>query len=174
MTCRVFLDGEDVQFDGEMPQQVQNVLFFLEDFLRQQGKQLADVSLDKKPLSFSDFETPIGSFKTITCKSQNVDSEKFSKSLENFKQKIIDASKILTGDTEQILQFAQNFIQELLNILNILKTKCYLLSIIHEPLYLQWIQAFTQSLEDKDFGLTYDAITASLIPLLEETQKQCL
>ena len=174
MACRVFLDGEDVKFDGEIPQQVQNVVFFLEDFLKQQGKQLVDVSLDKNPLSFYDFETPIDTFKTIKCKSQNIDSEKISKTLEKFKQNITHASQILTDDTEQILQFAQNFIQELLNTLSILKKKCYLLAIIHEPLYLQWIQVFTQSLENKDFGLTYDAITASLIPLLEETQKQCL
>ena len=174
MACRIFLDGEDVQFDGEIPQQVQQVLFFLEDFLRQQGKQLADVSLDKKPLSFSDFETPIDSFQTIACESQSIDSEKISKTLKNFRKNIAKAPQILTCDTEQILQFAQNFIQELLNTLNILKQKCYLLSIIHEPLYLQWIQAFTQSLEDKDFGLTYDAITASLVPLLDKTQKQGL
>ncbi len=174
MACRICLDGEDVQFSGETPQQVQNVVFFLEDFLRQQGKQLADVSLDKKPLSFSDFATPTEAFKAITCKSQNSDSAKISKALKNFKQKITDASQILNSDTEQILQFAQNFIQELFATLNILKDVCYLLSIIHEPLYLQWIQVFTQSLEDKDFGLTYDTITASLIPLLEETQKQCL
>ena len=174
MTCRIFLDGEDVQFDGEMPQQVQHVLFFLEDFLQQQKKQLANVSLDEKTLSYADFETPTDTFKVIKCKSQNIHSEKISKALENFKQNIAQASQILTGDTEQILQFAQNFIQELLNTLNLLRNECYLLAIIHEPLYLQWIQVFTQSLENKDFGLTYDAITASLIPLLEETQKQCL
>ena len=87
---------------------------------------------------------------------------------------IANANKILTSDTEQILQFAQNFIQRLLNTLNELKNEQYLLAIIHEPLYLQWIQVFTQTLEDKDFGLTYEAITTSLVPLLEETQKQCL
>ena len=93
--------------------------------------------------------------------------------MEKFKQNITHAPQILTSDTEQILQFAQNFVQELLNVLSVLKKEHYLLSVIHEPLYLQWIQAFTQSLEDRDFGLTYDAIT-TLIPIVEETQKQCL
>lgn len=174
MACRVCLDGEDVQFDGETPQQVQNVLFFLEDFLKQQHKQISKVFLEDKPLSFSDFETPIDSFKTITCESQDTNSTKISEALVNFRQNTDSAPEILTRDTEQIFQFAQNFVQELLTILNILENECYLLSIIHEPLYLQWIQAFTQTLEDKDFGLTYDVIANSLVPLLEETQKQCL
>lgn len=174
MTCRVCLDGENVQFDGETPQQVQNVLFFLEDFLKQQRKQISKVFLEDRPLSFSDFETPIDTFKSITCESQDADSTKISEALANFKQNIDHAPEILIRDTEQIFQFAQNFVQELLAALNILKNECYLLSIIHEPLYLQWIQAFTQTLEDKDFGLTYDVIANSLVPLLEETQKQCL
>lgn len=174
MLCRVYLDGEDVQFDGEAPKQVQDILFFLEDFLKQQQKQLASVSLDGKDLSFSDFETPTDSLKTITCKSKKIQHKKISESLQNFRQDIANANKILTSDTEQILQFAQNFIQRLLTTLNELKNEQYLLAIIHEPLYLQWIQVFTQTLEDKDFGLTYEAITTSLVPLLEETQKQCL
>ena len=174
MACRVCLDGEEVQFAGKIPQQVQDVLFFLEDFLKQQHKQLAKVFLDKKPLLFSDFETSLDSFNEITCETQEVNSEKISEILENFKQNIDNAPQILTSDTEQILQFAQNFIRELLATLNVLKNECYLLSLIHEPLYLQWIQVFTQTLEDKDFGLTYDVIANSLVPLFEETQKQCL
>ena len=173
MSCRVYLDGEDVCFEGEAPKQVQDILFFLEDFLEQQQKQLANVVLDDKPLLFSDFETSCDVFKIIKCESRNIDPEKISAALENFKQNIADTSQILTCDTEQILQFAQNFIQKLLDTLNTLKQERYLLAIVHEPLYLQWIQAFTQSLEDRDFGLTYDAIT-TLVPLLEETQKQCL
>ena len=174
MSCHVYLDNEEVNFEGEPPQQVQDVLFFLEDFLGQQQKQLANVALDEQPLSFSNFETPCDAFETIKCESCIKEGAKISELLKNFKQNITNAPQILTGDTEQILQFAQNFIQELLKILSILKKERYLLCIIHEPLYLQWLQAFTQSLEDRDFGLTYDAITTSFVPLWEETQKQCL
>lgn len=173
MACRVYLDNEEVNFEGEPPQQVQDALFFLEDFLGQQQKQLVHVFLDGKVLSFSDFETSCDSFEAIKCESQTIQHAKISELLEKFKQNITHAPQILTSDTEQILQFAQNFVQELLNVLSVLKKEHYLLSVIHEPLYLQWIQAFTQSLEDRDFGLTYDAIT-TLIPIVEETQKQCL
>ena len=174
MACRVFLDGEEVRFEGETPQQVQNVLFFLEDFLKQQHKQLAKVLLDNNPLLFSDFETSFDSFEEIICESQVSDSAKISETLEKLKQNISNTPQILIGDTEQILQFAQKFVQELLATLSVLKKECYLLSIVHEPLYLQWIEVLTQTLENKDFGLTYDVIANSLVPLFEETQKQCL
>ena len=170
----MFLDGEEVRFEGETPHQVQDVLFFLEDFLEQQKKQLSEVFLDDDPLIFSYFETSCDFFKTITCKSASMDVTKSTHLLEKFKRNIASASQLLTGDTEQILQFSQNFVQELLNALTVLKNERYLLSVVHEPLYLQWIKTFTQTLEDRDFGLTYDTIGTSLVPLLEETQKQCL
>lgn len=174
MPCDVCLDGEKVTFNGEVPKRVQDVLFFLEDFLKQQKKHLAKVFLEDAPLSFSDFETSIASIKKLSCESRSITNAKISEELENFKKAISDASRILVSDSEQILQFAQNFVQELLRVLSLLKEECYLLSVIYEPLYLQWTQVFMQSLEDRNFGLTYDIIMSSLVPLLEETQNQCL
>ena len=174
MPCDVHLDGEKVNFEGQVPKRVQDVLFFLEDFLKQQQKHLTKVFLDNKPLSFSDFETSVDSIKVLSCESRDITNVKVSEVLKNFEKNISAATCILVGDSEQIMQFAQNFVQELLNVLSLLKEECYLLSIIYEPLYLQWMQVFIQSLEDRNFGLTYDIILSSLVPLLEETQNQCL
>lgn len=174
MPFDVRLDGEEVHFVGEMPKQVKNALFFLEDFLKQHKRKLSKVLLNDKPLSFSDFDMQINASIALTCESTEAMDVKFLQFLENFKKNILNIKKILVSDTEQILQLAQNFIQELVKILNLLKKEYYLLSVIYEPLYCQWMQLFAQSLEDKDFGFAYDMIISLLVPLLEETQNQCL
>ena len=171
--CRVLLGEEVVNFEGHMPEKLQEALFFLEDFLNNNGKTLSAVKVDDKNFSVDQAELYLSGFEKVECQCSKKNRVALENAMCEFEKNLKKITTILAANTEEVLQISQEFTLKLQTFLTVLQQENYLSFVFQEKLYSQILQNFIENLEKKDFGLLFDCIEFGLTPLFKETCSLC-
>ena len=162
MNCLVTLDGEEVNFKGEIPETVASTLDVLWNYLQSSQKIFSKIYVDKKPLNPSCFELPLSKITTLDCLSKEFPREEVRALFSHLKQAFPKTKQLLTSNFEDTLKIVGTFIEQLKQFLSQLETTHLWLFLIVSPTYLETLQMLLACLEKKDLGTMIDCLEVEL------------